>query len=134
LTVNNHKGGFVKVRKTVRVRVPEIEATPVISVVTRRDGKDTIVELSHTLSRTALSKGFLDVDMNPSGDARSVSGSFPSRPCTIELDEREKQNAARIVLEAPRASNDSELLVVHVRPGDPKRPVHFRILWQIDQM
>lgn len=90
--------------------------------------KALVVRLNGSSGDTGTTVGSVNVSITGRA-VIEVSGTLSGSPCRVQFVKLENVSEGSLV-EAPGPSNQWALLVVRVRPKDPKRPIRFAINWQ----
>jgi hypothetical protein len=97
------------------------------------DGKYIVVDIRREPSEVNDDSGFIEVTLDVSGPAATISsltGSLPGKPCRVDVVARD--NLAEYSFKEPPGSfNAWSGLAVRVRPKDMRRAIRFGIYWQI---
>jgi TonB family protein len=108
-------------------RKATIAAVPQSSTV-EIAGKELFVQLRGTSGDTSKSVGSINVSITQR-TLIETSGTLNGLPCRVQFVQLENVSEGSLV-EAPGPSNQWALLIVRIRPKDPKRPIRFAINWQ----
>jgi len=104
-----------------------IAAVPLSSTV-EIAGKELFVRLRGTSGDSGKTVGSVNVSI-AQRTLVEASGTLNGLPCRVRFVQLENVSEGSLV-EAPGPSNQWALLVVRIRPKDPKRPIRFAINWQ----